>query len=72
MRQINVDTIRQAVKEMVMEANTRLPGDLQAALVSAKEKESSSRGARSWRSAWRMLPWQRQKAWHCVRTPAWW
>lgn len=44
MRQINVDTIRQAVKEMVMEANTRLPGDLQAALVSAKEKESSSRG----------------------------
>lgn len=43
MRQINVDEIRQAIKEMVIEANTRLPADIQEALEQAKEKESFPR-----------------------------
>jgi len=43
MRQINVDEIRQAVKEMVIEANTRLPEDIKSALADAGKKESSPR-----------------------------
>lgn len=43
MRGINVDEIRQAVKEMVIEANTKLPEDIKSALADAGEKESSPR-----------------------------
>jgi len=46
MRQINVDEIRQAVAGMVIEANTRLPGDIKSALSDAIDKESSSRARR--------------------------
>jgi fumarate hydratase subunit alpha len=43
MRRINVDDIRQAVKEMVIEANIRLPEDIKSALAEAGEKERSPR-----------------------------
>jgi len=43
MRQINVDEIRQAVKEMVIEANTRLPEDIKSALAHAVNNETFSR-----------------------------
>jgi len=46
MRQINVDEIRQAVAGMVIEANTRLPGDIKSALSDAIDKENSSRARR--------------------------
>ncbi len=47
MRQINVDEVRQAIKEMVIEANTRLPVDIQTALAKAKEKESFPRARKT-------------------------
>jgi fumarate hydratase subunit alpha len=46
MRQINVDEIRQAVAQMVIEANTRLPGDIKSALSGAIDKERSPRARR--------------------------
>ena len=39
MREINVDEIRMAVAEMVIEANTRLPVDIKEALLLASENE---------------------------------
>jgi len=46
MRQINVDEIRRAIAEMVVEANTRLPEDVKQALVTAGKKETSATAGR--------------------------
>lgn len=46
MRQIDVDEIRQTVAQMVIEANTRLPGDVKLALAGSIEQERSSNARR--------------------------
>ncbi|NLV20692.1 MAG: fumarate hydratase [Syntrophomonadaceae bacterium] len=43
MRRINVDEITLAIREMVIEANTRLPEDIKSALADAMEKETFPR-----------------------------
>lgn len=43
MRRINVEEITLAIKEMVIEANTRLPEDIKSALTGAMEKETFAR-----------------------------
>lgn len=46
MRQVNVDIVREAVAEAVIEANTMLPGDVERALRSARVREGQAGAAR--------------------------
>lgn len=70
-REVNADTIRDAVEALCIEANTSLPVDVKAALDRAEATESWPLAKQTLGLCSKIFAWRPSKNCRFVRIPAW-